>query len=1287
MGGAFAVAGVALFALASNASSSAPLATVGSSLAGLGGAHTASLGVTLADAQEARVAASADYSAKNAASIEAADTATELEARAATLQAAALQATASSAREASIAATGPMLKFAQTHVIDQPPKRFAADRTPECASGAAECKELTLTLVAEREALAIVEFGVDPAEVEAPEIRVVVEDERVDETLSLRPPSELPINYIHDIGRGKELEAMSEAQQKAARVGTPYSTTAFSVTIPAQYIRPGLVVHISTSGEGELSFTVPVRVPVLLPLVVVPFYLFGASHDTLWKDGTYTMTPENAGVIPRDVAETFKARVPASRFQSFLHESRGMHVDECLIYSGRDDAPPFRQCGHAPNHTGFDHFHTIGQTLRLLKAIRETDGTKKAGYVHYSSIVQEVDEDKSRGRKKGHYQGPGGGLGGGARGAGPSEFKALFYHEMGHGFGLPHAGGDTTHPYPNGGWKGSNWGYDQTVNAFFDPFIHGWAANRTCATAELRAGRPIDEATGQCYKNDPMQGGGGHMGGALGAHSDYYAAVLQQRFEGQRRNNWVVHEFFPNSSQAKTYVRYRGEGHEPEYLRAGIAGWTDWRYPAHVDVNKTVVVFTLSGAQLGANNVAGPLDTKSFPQDESLQYVYRPLEYKGSALLSVDAADAAALKRVWPFASYKNDRPEYGWCSNGCDFVIRLTYENNVMKQYLTRHSFKHWMWPLRAPKEDWVTNDIKSFKIWSIGVPNDGVSVKRVDILHAPRAWLGLHARNPQVITSWVKGVGEVVPEEKYASTDDFAESSVEVTVQRSAGTATCAAVPTLDDIFASEKVVFDTLMAENLLPTGTRVRVSCVCPGGKCFDGCERAFMYDVPKEEPLSPMAVEIEAEEETEDAEDAEETHMEIEEETHMDAANRRLLTTDVDTAEDDVDEDYEDFEDFAALGASEKYWTTVYYKCAHYPRTSRFFEKPKNAARCETETEADGASQIAKKCGNAKFRAKYEYQCANGLQGPLIEPATPAPTATPAPAASANSVQPQCGCTAFGKFDVEARTCKAGTVPASALTKAYVATGVYYLKDADGVVYAATELGTRSLEIYGKDVRVGADATVEEVAAACRAQDDCAAFSTGNFNPAGKGRGDEPRFFSNKCASPCYRAQKASDQDKPGAQMVYHFDDFPNPWDKYAAGEDTGDDATDVAVTLRFAIRGPAAAVAAAADAFPRASAKNAHFAAGFKGFVPPDVHHSVVSSALGAAASYDAAAATKRASSSSSRRLSAASYAVTAFGVASAIAAVAHATKRATKRADDETRRFLLDERRVYGAV
>ena len=95
MAGAFAVAAVALFALASNASAFAPLANVGSSVAGLGRAPAASLGVTLVDAQAARAAASADYSAKNAASIEAADTATELEARAATLQAA-----ASSAREA-----------------------------------------------------------------------------------------------------------------------------------------------------------------------------------------------------------------------------------------------------------------------------------------------------------------------------------------------------------------------------------------------------------------------------------------------------------------------------------------------------------------------------------------------------------------------------------------------------------------------------------------------------------------------------------------------------------------------------------------------------------------------------------------------------------------------------------------------------------------------------------------------------------------------------------------------------------------------------------------------------------------------------------------------------------------------------------------------------------------------------------------------------------------------------------------------------------------------------------
>ena len=540
------------------------------------------------------------------------------------------------------------LKFAQTHVVDQPPKTFAADRTPDCESGAVECRVLTLTLVAERDALAIVDFGVgvDPSTVTAPKIRVKVDGDRISKTLMLRPPSELPPNYIQDIGRGKTLRAMTEAEKKAAHIGTPYSTTAFSVIIPAAFVKPGLVVQISadraehefTTYRDNVSFRVPVRVPVVLPLVVIPFYLFGASHATLWKDGSYTMTPENAGVLPQDVHDAFAARVPASRFHSFLHESRGMHIDECLIYSPRDNQPPFRQCGHSPNHTGFDHFHTIGQTLRLVTAIRATDGTKRAGYMYYSSIVQEVDEDKSRGRKAGRYQGPGGGLGGGSRGAGPSEFKALFYHEVGHGFGFGHAGGDPTHPYPKGGWKGSNWGYDQSVGGFIDPFKHGFAHNKSCTTAEQRAAVPFDEETGLCYKNDPMQGGGGDNGGKLGAHSDYYAAVLQQRFETQRRKNWVVHEFVPGSSQVKTYVKYDAAGgDQPQYLRAGVPGRTDWRYPAHVDVNKTVVIFAVSGKQLGAFNVEGPLDTASYARDESLQYVYRRGGLFTPSLVSLDA--------------------------------------------------------------------------------------------------------------------------------------------------------------------------------------------------------------------------------------------------------------------------------------------------------------------------------------------------------------------------------------------------------------------------------------------------------------------------------------------------------------------------------------------------------------------------------------------------------------------------------------------------------------------------
>ena len=720
----------------------------------------------------------------------------------------------------------------------------------------------------------------------------------------------------------------------------------------------------------------------------------------------------------------------------------------------------------------------------------------------------------------------------------------------------------------------------------------------------------------------------------------------------------------------------------------------------------------------------------------------------------MDAEDASALKRVWPFASYNNDRPEYGWCSNGCDFVVRLTNEIGAVRHYVIRHSFRHWMWPVRKMDEDWVKSDIKSFKIFSIGVPNDGVSAKRVDILHVPHAWLGLHARNPQVITSWVKGVGEVLPKETYASTDAFVERSVEVTITRPAGVATCAVVPTLDAVWASEKAVFDTLAAENLLPTGTRVRVSCVCPGRKCFDGCERGFMYDVPKPEPVAPEAVAAEEDEAAEDAELDNETQMEIKEETHMDAVRRRrrLLTTEeserdgADAAEDEVDHDADytheeddesggksssgesgararrheflddededneheaeavavatdvddasDEDTAAELGGAVKYWITVYYKCAHWPRTSRFFNNAKNVRRCQMETEEDGAAQIAKKCKNAKFNDKYAYQCANGLQGPPVDESPPA-TATPAaPAASPKSVPPQCGCPMYKEFDVEARTCQKGTVPASALTKQYVAPGVYYLKDADGTPHNVAATGTRSLEIYGKDVRVGPDSTVAEVVAACRAQVDCAGFFAGAFNPENPGR-NRPRFFSNKCRSPCYAKVN---QDKPDAQIFYQFDDYPNPWEKYVAGEDTSDDASAATVTLRFAIRGPADAVAAAAAAFPAARAKRQAFANGFGGFFPAEAQASVSEdafavavveapaaaaaaepSALGAASASGATSGAARASAPEtlSSRFRVGTAAAAAVGVAAVVAAVVRATK--ASESSEDTDRFALD--------
>ena len=123
----------------------------------------------------------------------------------------------------------------------------------------------------------------------------------------------------------------------------------------------------------------------------------------------------------------------------------------------------------------------------------------------------------------------GGGLGGGWRGTSGGDYRpdriysAIFNHEMGHAYGLPHAdsaadSGD--YPYKMG-TKNGTWSYDAVKNQLLSPLQF---------TGMSCDGRTVDNV---CYQRTPMSGGDDDRDAKTyrwDAFSDYQAAQMQDSF-------------------------------------------------------------------------------------------------------------------------------------------------------------------------------------------------------------------------------------------------------------------------------------------------------------------------------------------------------------------------------------------------------------------------------------------------------------------------------------------------------------------------------------------------------------------------------------------------------------------------------------------------------------------------------------------------------------------------------------------------------------------------------------
>jgi hypothetical protein len=301
------------------------------------------------------------------------------------------------------------VEFAQTHIIG------AAGRTIQSRNDVTRNVVKRLTLLADRAALLMVQPG---GAVSGLQVRARLANGTILGPLTLNAPAALPAT---DGGRA------------------PYSTVKYSVLLPKEWVQIGASLEVDRSG-----FTAPVKVAMTvtpgatLSVYTMPVYLFGARPaSSIIADyalsaratGTYTIDQEYAQKLP-----------VAALKQSTI----GAITMDKLVVPARNDAS---LCYPAMPASTWADFQALGGDLNgivlsTLDAIHSPtanrDGNLAASYYGFmQSLENGVQVAASSGGGLGFVGGGTSVSGGDYR---PQTiYSAIFNHEAGHGYSLPHA--------------------------------------------------------------------------------------------------------------------------------------------------------------------------------------------------------------------------------------------------------------------------------------------------------------------------------------------------------------------------------------------------------------------------------------------------------------------------------------------------------------------------------------------------------------------------------------------------------------------------------------------------------------------------------------------------------------------------------------------------------------------------------------------------------------------------------------------------------------------------------
>ncbi|WKB55714.1 M66 family metalloprotease [Eleftheria terrae] len=563
------------------------------------------------------------------------------------------------------------VELAQTHVIGP------EGRTLQSPNDAKNNRSRRLMLTADRAALLMVQPS---AAVTALVVRAQLADGRTLGPLAMNPPEQLPAS-----DGGAE----------------PYSRAKYSALLPPEWVQPGATLEI-----GQEDFSSPRRIALnvtpatTLRQYTVPMYLFGARHDNSVVDFPLEKTATDGYSLDRE----YREKLPIAKLETGI--TAAVTLDKLAVPGRNDD----KFCYPAMTVASWSDYRAIeGDTnarmLRLLHDLRgwtaNRDGAFAAGYYGF---VQTVDGGKQVAASTG------GGLasvGGGVAASGgdyrpATIYSAIFNHEMGHAYGLPHADhaadlGDF--PYPMGTKSGSSWGYDSV-------------RHQLLTTREF-SGQPCDHRTvdGVCYQRTPMSGGDDDRNAALyrwSAFSDYEAAVLQEGF---------LDKLFPDSSYDGGYKRWnRSTG--------GFEAMSDSdRARVGTDVLKT-------GQQV--QTVIGTVSHFNVAPTASTMTVTPP--WSGHLPRHIDPTVQGDLDTIL------SDKPG-GWSgyyclSNGCDYTLVATYADGKVVRVLLPIGYRGWNTAndtsgYKQGAQDPTSAD--NFASYAVNLPAGHGGLSRLQLFHTP--------------------------------------------------------------------------------------------------------------------------------------------------------------------------------------------------------------------------------------------------------------------------------------------------------------------------------------------------------------------------------------------------------------------------------------------------------------------------------------------------------------------------------------------------------------------------